>query len=290
MTNPGCPNCRTKKSKKILSTKKYGLLICLNCKLGYLDPMPTKNQLQNFYNKDYFESENQEFTRYKNYNQLENVLLKEGQRRLEQIKKLTNFNILLDIGCGLGDFLKLAKNLGYQIAGNDISDYAATIVENKLKIPFYKGKVDKKNLPPEKFEIITAWDVFEHIPDVNSAFEAINCTLKPGGFLFLATPNLKSWDARILGKFWYGYKKIPEHLVFFSPESITNVLEKHHFKVLVIKTWGFERDLEFIITKLNLYIPILTKIVLPVFKFLNLERKSIYLPLTDMFVAAQKIR
>lgn len=285
-----CPFCKSDKKKRILRLSKVHLLICAKCELGYIDPIPKKDELLKYYGKDYFESGVGEFIRYKNYQSLGGVLKKEAQKKISEIEKYTNKKKLLDIGCGLGDFLKVAKEKNFEVAANDISSYVQKYITSILRVPFFKGTISKKVLPPNQFDIITAWDVFEHIPQVNEAFVSISQALKKGGFLFLTTPNLRSPDARLLGRFWYGYKKIPEHLIFFSPNSIRKILTTHGFKVIIIKNWGFERDIAFLITKLGLYIPFLGQALMPIAKFLKLDKKSLYLPLTDMFVVAQKIK
>ena len=119
--------------------------------------------------------------------------------------------------------------------------------------------------------------------------KAISKTLTPNGFLFLTTPNLKSWDAKLLSKYWYGYKKIPEHVIFFSPESIKYALENNGFEVVKIKTWGFERDVNFLVKKISLYLPILNRPLSFLVKFLKIGKKSLYLPVTDMMVVAKKL-
>lgn len=219
---------------------------------------------------------------------MEKVLAAEAVKRLRFISNFTHKKTLLDVGCGLGIFLKIAKSSEYEVAGNDISSYAKNYVSKKNKIDFYLGPIDTLTLPKNTFDIVTAWDVLEHIPQVNLAFKSIHRSLKKGGYLILTTPDINSWDAKMMRSFWYGYQKIPEHLLFFSTDSIKNVLEKNGFKVIKIRGWGFERNLQFILTKASIYIPHIDKLLLPILKILNIENKSIYLPLTDMIVVAQK--
>lgn len=283
-----CPFCKNLKSKVIFKNRKYTLVSCAVCFLAYLAPMPTPTQIRKIYQQDYFKNNKDLAGGYGDYQQMEKVLAKESKRKIKFIKKYTDKNKLLDIGCGLGTFLKIAKSTGFNIAGNDISSYAQRVVKNELKVPFYPGEVFKASLPKESFDIVTAWDVFEHIPQVNETFQSVAKTLRPGGFLFLTTPNIKSWDSKVLGKYWYGYKKIPEHLIFFSPESIKKLLKANGFNVIAVKTWGFERDLEFLSQKISLYIPWFKKFAGPLINLLAFGDKSIYLPVTDMIVVAQK--
>lgn len=283
-----CPFCKNSTAKTIYKTKKYSLVSCANCSLAYLTPMPTSGQIKKIYQQDYFKNDKDLTGGYSDYQSMEKVLEKESRRRIKFIKTFTNKNKLLDLGCGLGTFLEVARKADFNVSGNDISSYAQEEVKDGSKIPFYPGEVSKANLPKESFDIITAWDVFEHIPQVNQTAKTVYKSLKPGGYLFLSTPNIKSWDSRLLKKYWYGYKKIPEHLVFFSPASIKKILEKNGFNLIAIKTWGFERDLNFLAKKASIYIPGVDKILGPVMDLLRIKNKSLFLPLTDMMVVARK--
>lgn len=283
-----CPFCKNFQAKPVFKTGKYSLISCTSCDLVYLMPMPTKAQIASLYGEEYFNNEMDHAIGYANYNHMEGVLKKEAAKKIEFIKGATNKKKLLDIGCGLGTFLRVAKSKGFDVCGNDISTYAQKYVKSHLKTEFFLGQLTKISLPKESFDIVTAWDVFEHIPEVNRAFSAVNICLKPGGYLFLTTPNIKSWDSKFFGKHWYGYKKIPEHLIFFSPQSIAKILNANGFKVIKTETWGFERDLNFLTKKASIYLPSIDRILLPLLKLLHLENLSIYLPITDMMVIARK--
>lgn len=283
-----CPNCGSSSSKLKLKTPKFNLLICNSCRLGHISPMPSQKDLEKYYGEAYFKSEMDNIHGYTAYSQMENVLTIEAKRKIAYMQKFTKGNSLLDVGCGLGVFLKKAKQEGYAVSGNDISEYARNFVKKILKIPFYKGTLADYPLPKNRFDIVCAWDVVEHIPIVKDTFQSILHSLKSGGYLFLTTPDLASFDAQILGRFWYGYKKIPEHLIFFDKDSIRKTLENSGFKVVEIRAWGFERDLGFVADKIRLYFPPLGALLKITTDFLKISDKSIYLPLTDMMVVATK--
>lgn len=99
---------------------------------------------------------------------------------------------LLDVGCGLGFFVKavLTKKPGWTATGYEISKQAVKFAKehNRLK-EVYAGLVQDSGLAKESFDIITLWDVIEHIPKPHSLLEYLYGLLKPGGILFLQTPN-----------------------------------------------------------------------------------------------------
>ena len=283
-----CAFCQFQSVKIIFRKGRFELYKCRNCGLAFVNPVPNSNELKKFYSKNYFKNTSKNFKGYEDYNQLKEVLAKEATRKITFIRKYTQKKDLLDVGCGLGGFIKVAQKNGFKVSGNDISDFAIKKVSKDMKIPFYPGPISEKVLPKSRFEIITAWDVLEHIPQISDAIKAISNSLKKDGLLFLTTPDLDSWDSRVFGRFWYGYKKIPEHLIIFSSKSIRKILEDSGLEMLDIKMWGFVRDFKFVSQKLSLYSPLLGKILIFILKVFKLERKSIYLPLTDMMVIARK--
>lgn len=99
---------------------------------------------------------------------------------------------LLDVGCGLGFFVKavLTKKPGWSAVGYEISKQAVKFAneQNGMKT-VYAGLVQDSKLPKESFDIITLWDVIEHIPKPHSLLTYLHGLLKPGGILFLQTPN-----------------------------------------------------------------------------------------------------
>ncbi|EPG76324.1 putative methionine biosynthesis protein MetW [Leptospira fainei serovar Hurstbridge str. BUT 6] len=99
---------------------------------------------------------------------------------------------ILDVGCGLGFFIKMVNNNrpGWEAVGYEISNQAIKFAKEKNGLKnVHSGIVQTSNLPKEKFDIITLWDVIEHIPRPHALITYLFTLLKPGGFLFIQTPN-----------------------------------------------------------------------------------------------------
>ncbi|WP_039948657.1 class I SAM-dependent methyltransferase [Leptospira fainei] len=99
---------------------------------------------------------------------------------------------ILDVGCGLGFFIKAvnANRSGWETVGYDISEKAIEYAKNRNNLKdVHSGIVQLSNLPEASFDIITLWDVIEHIPKPQSLIQYLYKLLKPNGFLFLQTPN-----------------------------------------------------------------------------------------------------
>jgi 2-polyprenyl-3-methyl-5-hydroxy-6-metoxy-1,4-benzoquinol methylase len=100
---------------------------------------------------------------------------------------------LLDVGCGLGYFLKkISPYPSWTAYGCEISRPAAEFARDNLHLKnIHNGRTEDAGFAPETFDIITLWDVIEHIPDPHSLLAYLHTLLKPSGFIFMHTPNVK---------------------------------------------------------------------------------------------------
>ena len=142
------------------------------------------------------------------------------------LQQLGDVGSLLDVGAGTGDFLKVAKEKGWQVHGMEPN-------KNAAKLALEKGidlKASLNDFEGKQFDVVTLWHVLEHIPDLEETILKLAALVKPQGALIIAVPNFKSFDARYYGKFWAAYD-VPRHLWHFSKESMKNLFaENFHLK------------------------------------------------------------
>jgi 2-polyprenyl-3-methyl-5-hydroxy-6-metoxy-1,4-benzoquinol methylase len=146
---------------------------------------------------------------------------------------------VLDIGCGTGGFLQFASQCGYQAYGFDASraqaEHAASefpSVRCSTSPVAYLRELDQPNL---KFDIVTLWDVFEHIRNPLSFLEEIKGVLDRNGVLFLSIPNggALRWKLPLYRAFRRSPDLTPwEHVFYYSPRALALCLEKAGFRVL----------------------------------------------------------
>lgn len=139
---------------------------------------------------------------------------------------------LLDIGAGTGDFLKVAKEKGWQVYGMEPN-------KNAMKLASEKGielKSTLNDFDGKQFDVITLWHVLEHIPNLNETILKLSNLVKTNGTLIIAVPNFKSFDAKHYGKFWAAFD-VPRHLWHFSKESVKKLFavnfELHSIKPMI---------------------------------------------------------
>lgn len=138
------------------------------------------------------------------------------------LQQLGDVGSLLDVGAGTGDFLKVAKEKGWQVHGMEPN-------KNAAKLALEKGidlKASLNDFEGKQFDVVTLWHVLEHIPDLEETILKLAALVKPQGTLIIAVPNFKSFDARHYGKFWAAYD-VPRHLWHFSKKSMKNLFAEN---------------------------------------------------------------
>jgi len=157
-------------------------------------------------------------------------------RKVKLISSLNNGSgVLLDIGAGTGDFLLEANKGKWDSTGVEPSDQAKSLAKEK-GITLLS---DTKNLPSNTFDVITMWHVLEHVPDLSIQIKEVKRLLKKGGYLVVAVPNFKSYDASYYSSFWAGYD-VPRHLWHFSKKAIKTLFEKNEIYLEKIKPLVFD--------------------------------------------------
>lgn len=138
-----------------------------------------------------------------------------------------NSNRLLDIGCGNGDFLFVARRLGYRAQGLDIDPEAAE-AGRSAGLDIRVGKVPESGLTREKFDQITLSHVIEHLHNPVSALREIHSLLKTGGRIWISCPNIDSEGHHLFADAWRGLEP-PRHLVLFNFASLAGALARVGF-------------------------------------------------------------
>lgn len=211
---------------KIISNLKYNYYKCNECKTIFVDPTPSKKELDLVYNNpQYYLSWEEDITKNEKI-RLEsdfkkaNLFLKKISRHIGQSGKI------LDIGCALGHFLYWMTPYFSELYGTEYSDYAlSNMTDKKIKTSKeFIGKFDDNF-----FDVICAWEVLEHTTNPKEFIKEVKRILKPGGKLLLSFPNSQSVAFTILKQKWYQVVP-PEHLFFFSSKSVRLLLNEEGFQ------------------------------------------------------------
>ena len=224
-TNP----LHLKTADHFLSKEEFSIYLNQKTKVLYTYPVP-KN-IDDYYKSERYHSHN---TEAKNWFESLYLLVRKyrNKMKLNLIEQYCKGKQILDIGCGTGDFLKLAQSKKWQVDGIESSKEANEKANRSLKKEVF---TDLSNLSYEKtYHAITLWHVLEHLPNAQLQLENIHSFLHEKGFLFIAVPNHQSLDAKYYKKYWAAYD-VPRHLWHFTPNSLSMILAKSGFETITCK-------------------------------------------------------
>lgn len=220
-------------AKDINQLKKglFNIVKCRKCGLVYVNPRPTKQEISKFYPKSYFLGTNFKTTLKSDV----------SQSQFSKIEKIKKPGKILDIGCGSGEFLAIARQNNWEVYGVEISKIATKYAKEKFGMNVFTGELLETNYPNEYFDVVTMWQVLEHLPNPSEVLTEINRILKNDGLLVVAVPNINSYQARIFKEFWF-HLDAPRHLYHFEPDTLKKMLRKNGFKVLKINHFSNEHN------------------------------------------------
>jgi 2-polyprenyl-3-methyl-5-hydroxy-6-metoxy-1,4-benzoquinol methylase len=164
------------------------------------------------------------------------VTIKRYHELLDDFEKYKVHGRILDVGCGTGAFLVEAKKRGWQVYGTEYTDKA---IEKCTKegIIMHKGKLDLVWFEKEMFDVITSFEVIEHINNPLEETQNLNKVLRKGGLFYVTTPNFNAIERFIL-KDKYNVIQYPEHLSYYTKKTLHYLLTNNGFKKLRIITTG----------------------------------------------------
>jgi SAM-dependent methyltransferase len=228
--NP-CPICGNWEVdvRYLLPEGKY--VKCKFCGLVGVDPLPSSSFI---YQRSVMWSElhhtNPEKVEQHYSDHFQEIAFKQHLDRLQQYRVNER---LLDVGCGIGGFVDAARKWNWESYGIDISPSVKIGLDRGLNIR--QCTLNNLDLPENYFDVITMFDVIEHIANLNELMVGIQKFLRPGGGLFVVTPNLNSISSRILKSKWVAIEP-EDHFTLFAPDTLGNLLRKYRFDVTRIVT------------------------------------------------------
>ncbi len=224
-----CPICKQNKVVLAFPFKRYQVYACRNCGFQWLDPQPTDSELSEIYSDQYFLDEGDA-----KITELVNKIKRATARLyLEQLVKeispSLNHASLLEIGCGMGDFLLEAQSEGFNVSGLEVTDHLVELANRRLgSTSVQKGYLESSRFDKESFDVVANFDVIEHVRNPVDFLMHVNSLLKESGKVYIVTPSLDSFSAKLLGRNWMEYKV--EHISYFNQKSISLLLEQAGFQ------------------------------------------------------------
>jgi len=223
MKEINCNLCGKKDDEFLFEKNGYRVVKCRNCGLVYVNPQPEEDEIEKFY-------EGHQKFYIKRYPTKLKSKLREARREINRIKRILPYKKgirLLDIGCGCGFLLKEGKSLGWEVTGIEICEEEVEFAIKQFGVNVIKGNFLDLNIEG-KFDVITMFDLIEHLTNPSECFKKCYSLLKENRFLIIATPDVEHQNVKKEGKNW-GHFKPPEHLFYFSLKTLKKMCEKAGF-------------------------------------------------------------
>ncbi|MCB0754155.1 MAG: class I SAM-dependent methyltransferase [Flavobacteriales bacterium] len=197
---------------------------CGSCGFVFCQPIPTQNELNAVYEG------------YGRNDYLSELTIQAYERVLDTFEPYRKTNKLIDVGCGIGYFLEVAKRRGWEIYGTEFTEEAVKICEKK-GASMQLGVLNPSNYEAESFDVVCSFEVIEHINNPLEELGNFNKLLRKGGLVYCTTPNFNAVERYQLGADWnvLGY---PEHLSYYNPKTLKCVFSETGFKTKKVLATG----------------------------------------------------
>ena len=239
-----CPVCYSESLNHAFSCVDYTttqetfqIQSCNHCSFVFTNPRPADDQLGKYYeSKDYISHTNSQKGLFNRVYQLVRNFAIESKYRL--VNKLNSNGLILDYGCGTGEFLGYVQKKGRTVLGVEPSDSARqqAIQNHQLNV---RSLDQFSEIPDHSASIISLWHVLEHVPNLRDTLSKFHRILQDQGHLVIAVPNCSSLDAEAYGPIWAGYD-VPRHLWHFTPKTMKALVESEGFNLLTMKGMPFD--------------------------------------------------
>lgn len=239
-----------------------GLVQCQQCGLIYVSPRPADEELYALYGETYFKSGDSRTVGYTDYLSDERNIRKTFAERLKRVERdIAPPGRLLDVGCSMGFFMAEAEKHGWEVQGSDVSAFAVEHTRTRFGFDARHGSFLELDYPAGAYDLISMWDVIEHVPDPMAHLHKAAALLRPGGVLVISTPNVESLPARLARGNWVGYKLSEEHVYYFSKRMLAKMLDRAGFDVLNARHIGKYVTVSLFLDRFGMYFPSLARLL-----------------------------
>ena len=289
-----CNLCGADAGDHVRSDGPLHLVRCRSCGLVYVTPRLDQRTTRALYDEDYFATGNGARRGYRNYLADRENYLRTFRRRMHRLERHAgNGRRLLDVGCAAGFFLEVCRESGWKACGVEPAACMVEYAQSKLRLPVFCETLRERRFRPGSFDVVTLWDVLEHMTDPRRELLEVNRVLQPSGLLVVETPDIGSWVPKVLGERWVHYGN-DFHLFHFTPCTLTRLLQETGFSVRTITRGdaGKMCSLRFVVDKLEHLSKFASRLAGALLaQWPSLATRSIYVNLGDeMIVYAQKSR
>jgi len=228
-----CPLCGMIDTAPRVQRDGFDYVTCNRCSFVYINPQLTQQAILNVYNDE-------DVRRFF----LEQLLLpyveRDQQAEFEERALVLKSFVsnpkprLLDIGCALGNFLLMAEKIGFQGEGLELNKLYVDYAKQHRSVTIRQQLLEDMHYPDNAFDVVTLWDVLEHLPKPLDTLKDVARVVSPGGIIGITTINHSCVNEKILKDRWRYYMP-PDHLCSFTPEILESILNRCGFTIVKLR-------------------------------------------------------
>ena len=208
-----CNLCGSADPNLLCERNGYSIVACHQCGLQYVGQNPQDIDFTALYSEAYYTGGSEQV--FANYVGEEFARRASARRKLRSLRRRTpRSGRLLDVGCAAGFFLVEARRY-FEPHGVEISEFSSRVARERFGLDVFTGTLQDARFAANSFDVITMWDVVEHLSDPKAVLTEASRVLRPGGSLVLTTGDVGSRYARRAGSNWHLLEP-PWHLYYFS--------------------------------------------------------------------------
>jgi 2-polyprenyl-3-methyl-5-hydroxy-6-metoxy-1,4-benzoquinol methylase len=281
-----CPMCSSERFTTAFEDPPYSVRRCAVCGLGWASPRLSADDLAAMYVDDsYWRSSSPKTHGYHDYRAAASLYTKTFDKRLGFVlRDGPSGGAALDIGCAAGFCMQAMRERGFDAHGVEVSATIASHAIERLGFDtVHIGTLESAPFAERSFDLITAWDVIEHVVDPRALLSRARELLTPSGLLVVETQNIDSAFARALGSRWHHFKHA-EHIYHFTPQTLRTLLASAGFtlQTLTPRYAGKYISLDFLAERAARIHPSLSRLLRPLAK---LDSVNFYCNVFDEMIA-----
>ncbi len=242
-----CLVCESRQKRLLYRITGHRVYACADCSVVYLWPLPSEEQVREMFARLYTEGEGSvaELKHYYEFTYDDvptNPLVRLYERWLDAIERRRRPGRLLDIGCGTGLFLSVARRRGWEPYGIDDCAEATAHAREHFGLDVWDGEFDPVRMAGKTFDAVTLWDVVEHARRPVALLDAARSVLAPEGIVGISTPNQRSVLDVVAGALYrisagrvtWPLEKfyIEQHFLYFAPRTLADFARRAGLEVV----------------------------------------------------------
>jgi len=237
LTTKGCNLCGSREAALVYRIEEYHIVRCAQCYLVYVLEDVGSDQLQSYYTQEYYTGgQKQGYADYFGRRERRKQYFRSAIPTIKRYLAIPSPRVL-DVGCAAGFFLEVVREEGWEGYGVETSSYASEYARAQFGLNVYTGTLAEAGLAAATFDLVSFWDVIEHLRDPLETLRLSNRLLQRGGLLIISTGDISGATARLYGRRW-ALLAPPGHLFYFSRKTLAAMLRQAGFEPVAWQSDG----------------------------------------------------